>query len=238
MSQGNLLIEPFNKVFNKARSLRMSIRLPGRRMSQIDQGVSTSDIDRTHLKIDPCESPSSICVNEANKSVSTNNMGFLGGFMAPELSIPQSSRTPLKLAKAQNILKKITENSDSIESDDNDCKNEKDKDDNISKNRKYSSESFKMVHDRPSAKKGSVDGETSDSVSSLNKTSKIIPTVNFTRSFKKQSGCHMGLASDCDSEFTVKMELEDKSLEDFNRIINQNKNLVLNWDYVQSSDYL
>lgn len=46
------------------------------------------------------------------------------------------------------------------------------------------------------------------------------------------------LVSDCESEFTLKMGQEDESLEDFKQLFTKNQNLVVNWDYVQSSDYL
>lgn len=45
-------------------------------------------------------------------------------------------------------------------------------------------------------------------------------------------------SSDCDSEFTLRMGQEDESLEEFKRIFVKNQNLVVNWDYVQTSDYL
>lgn len=225
MSQGNLLIEPFNKVFNKARSLRMSIRLPGRRMSQIDQRITTDDVN--YLESSKDEKPNvDVCDNDKDINV------FKNGINSRVSSTTFSSRTPLKFTKVNNMLKKIAENSGSFESK---CDNEKE--DTLSNDRKYSSESITLTQ-KLEVITDIKDGETNDLIPSLHRISSNIPMDNLIRCSHHQNELHSGVTTDCDSEFTKKMEKEDKSLEDFNKIINQNKNLVLNWDYVQSSDYL
>lgn len=50
----------------------------------------------------------------------------------------------------------------------------------------------------------------------------------------------MGLKTNSiiDNDFLKKMQKEDESLEEFKEIFLKKQNLVVNWDYVQSSDYL
>ena len=57
--------------------------------------------------------------------------------------------------------------------------------------------------------------------------------------FEKNSfSARKGSDSECEKEFTNKMIQEDESLENFKKILIPNNNMVVNWDYVQSSDYL
>lgn len=44
--------------------------------------------------------------------------------------------------------------------------------------------------------------------------------------------------TDIENEYLDKMNKEDGSLEDFKQVFIRNQNLIVNWDYVQSSDYL
>ena len=45
-------------------------------------------------------------------------------------------------------------------------------------------------------------------------------------------------SSDIENEFMFTLDKEDESLEKFKKIFTRDKNLILNWDYAQSSDYL
>lgn len=188
LSQGSILMDPLNKVFNKAKSFRASMRV-----SRAMRNASNSADQETSTDLSPTQS------NQSEKFTSAKIV-----------------RTPLKFTKNKNTLNQIVENSSSFDSND--------------VSRKKSAESIKLKSEIFSPPPE--DEVTTDSVSSLNKNvqTNLNPKVeNITKNV---------VNSDCDSEFTIKMELEDKSLEDFKRVINQNKNLVLNWDYVQSSDYL
>ena len=44
--------------------------------------------------------------------------------------------------------------------------------------------------------------------------------------------------TDIENDYLDKMNKEDGSLEDFKQVFIKNQNLIVNWDYVQSSDYL
>jgi hypothetical protein len=44
--------------------------------------------------------------------------------------------------------------------------------------------------------------------------------------------------TDIENEFMFTLDEEDENLEKFKKIFTRDKNLILNWDYVQSSDYL
>lgn len=190
-------------------------------MSQIDHEVSPAELSRFHSdsRDSDTSSNSNIAAENTNNQKTTGTITNLRGMTT------SSSRTPLKMTK--NVLNKINENNSSMESNENN--------NSASSNRKISVESIRLAERCLKSRIGE-DEVTTDSVSSLNKN--MVASSSFIRGEKQGGEAKCVPHSDCDSEFTIKMELEDKSLEDFNRVINQNKNLVLNWDYVQSSDYL
>ena len=45
-------------------------------------------------------------------------------------------------------------------------------------------------------------------------------------------------SADIENDFMFTLDKEDESMEKFKKILTRDKNLILNWDYVQSSDYL
>ncbi len=81
------------------------------------------------------------------------------------------------------------------------------------------------------------DSSVSSSLSNLN-------INDFYNLDKLDSNCNLIIEensynlSDIENEFMFTLDEEDENLEKFKKIFTRDKNLILNWDYVQSSDYL
>lgn len=108
MSQGAFeLIEPFSKVFNKARNLRMSMRL-GRRMSQQadqEEAPKTAADLKDALKTTVTFSKTSDASTLTDSSSSSANESL------KSLRNPIKGRTTLRFTKTKNVLNQIAENS-------------------------------------------------------------------------------------------------------------------------------
>lgn len=256
-SHGNILKESF-KVFNKAKLIRASMKASKSNSESIeksaqnggDSSPNTSNLSDDNSPPANKDKTSHVKLKPSFKFMKNKNVNVLnqiaenstGESDEPSRMLPVINNNDLKTSTRNSSNTLLNLNYSSHTSSDNESiyhsKN------NNTANISVSNISELQQH--PAQEDGIA--TTTDSNLSLsnsaNRTQQTTPNnfLNYSKTnnltINAATTNTNGAASDCESEFTIKMELEDKSLEDFKRVITQNKNIILNWDYVQSSDYL